>query len=98
MIVSGMFWFGGCVGNICSPFFYKTSQAPGYHSGIASLLAANIIEVGIFFIFRYAYKWENRKKQRLREELHAHGKDIALNDTAFQDITDKENINFEYVY
>lgn len=98
MIVSGMFWFGACVGNISSPFFYKTNQAPSYHLGIGSLLVANIIELGIFMVLRFALRWENIKKQRRREELQMLGHETKLNETAFRDITDKENPNFEYVY
>ncbi|WYZ45719.1 hypothetical protein EsH8_VIII_001035 [Colletotrichum jinshuiense] len=100
MIVSGMIWFGACIGNIASPFFYKTSQAPSYHLGIGSLLVANCLELALFFIFRYAFIWENKRKEKLREELRASGNYVAdeLNATAFTDLTDKENPNFVYVY
>ncbi|KAF4460834.1 hypothetical protein FALBO_12372 [Fusarium albosuccineum] len=100
MIVSGMIWFGACVGNIVSPFFYRTEQAPSYHLGIGSLLVANCIELALFFVFRYSFKWENARKERQREELRAAGNHVAdeLNATAFTDLTDKENPNFEYVY
>lgn len=100
MIVSGMIWFGACVGNIVSPFFYLTSQAPTYQLGIGSLLVANCIEVVLFFVFRYSFKWENKRKERQREAMRAEGDGMTgeLNDTAFRDLTDKENPNFVYVY
>ncbi|CAG9990059.1 unnamed protein product [Clonostachys byssicola] len=102
MIVSGMIWFGSCVGSIASPFFYKTSEAPSYRSGIASLLAANVIEFLLFFVFRYAFIWENGRKEKNRIERQAEGvvDDSAegLNATAFQNLTDKQNPNFRYVY
>ncbi|KAK5989083.1 putative transporter [Cladobotryum mycophilum] len=100
MIVSGMIWFGACIGNIAGPFFYKTNQAPSYHLGIGSLLVANCIELALFFIFRYAFIWENRKKERIRAEMQERGELVAgeLNATAFVDLTDKENPNFVYVY
>jgi hypothetical protein len=100
MIVSGMIWFGACIGNIASPFFYRSEQAPSYHLGIGSLLVANCIELALFFVFRYAFKWENRRKEKQREALRAAGNTVAdvLNATAFTDMTDKENPNFEYVY
>lgn len=100
MIVSGMIWFGACIGNIASPFFYKTEQAPNYPLGIGSLLVANIIEVILFFVFRYVFKRENRLKERQRAELRASGgmENSSLNDTAFTDMTDKQNPNFVYVY
>jgi hypothetical protein len=105
MIVSGMIWFGACVGNIAGPFFYKAEQAPSYHLGIGSLLVANCIELALFFVFRYAFQQENRRKekhrQRWREEEGEEGpraEHVGLNATAFTDLTDKENPNFEYVY
>lgn len=98
-----MIWFGGCVGNIAGPFFYKTDQAPTYHLGIGSLLVANFIDFLLFFVLRYAFKWENRRKAQLLRETVAAGlpvgdPDAALNATAFTDLTDGQNPNFVYVY
>lgn len=102
MIVSGMIWFGSCIGSIVSPFFYRAEQAPSYHLGIGSLLVANCVEFALFFVFRYAFKQENRRKEKQRAALRQSGhlKDTAeaLNDTAFQNLSDKENPNFVYVY
>lgn len=98
MIVSGMMWFGACVGNIASPFFYKSEQAPKYALGIGSLLVANFLELALFFMFRYAYKWENKRKEQIRVQMRQNGEVEALNQTAFMDLTDKENPNFEYIY
>lgn len=100
MIVSGMIWFGACIGNIVSPFFYLTKQAPKYQLGIGSILVANCIELALFFVFRYAFKWENKRKEEKRAAMRANGSFMAdeLNVTAFTDMTDKENPNFEYVY
>ncbi|KAL3952031.1 hypothetical protein ACCO45_013748 [Purpureocillium lilacinum] len=100
MIVSGMIWFGACIGNIAGPFFYKADQAPSYKLGIGSLLVANCIEFALFFVFRYAFIRENRLKEKRREEMRERGELLAdeLNATAFRDITDKENPNFVYVY
>ena len=72
-----------------SPFFYKTDQAPKYGLGIGSLLVCNCIEFALFFVFRYAFIWENKKKQRLRGGVQVSEAD--LNATAFQDLTDKQN-------
>ncbi|KAE8358711.1 MFS allantoate transporter [Aspergillus caelatus] len=100
MIVSGMIWFGVCVGNIASPFFYKTEQAPTYRLGIGSLLVSNCIELLLFFVIRYVFIWENRRKEKAREALRGQeGEDaFTLNVTAFNDLTDKQNPNFVYVY
>ncbi|KAG8405717.1 hypothetical protein J3459_018425 [Metarhizium acridum] len=99
MIVSGMIWFGACIGNIAGPFFYKSDQAPSYRLGIGSLLVANCAELLLFFVFRYAFSGENRRQEKIREVLRENGQLFeTLNVTASQDITDKESPNFVYVY
>jgi hypothetical protein len=46
----------------------------------------------MFGAFRYVYIWENRKKEQLRAEMEASGIIIpSITDTAFSDLTDKEN-------
>lgn len=81
--------FGACIGNIAGPFFYKTEQAPKYQLGIGSLLVANCLEFLLFFAFRYAFKYENRKKQRARDDGTA--RVVSAEETAFSNMTDKEN-------
>jgi hypothetical protein len=101
MIVSGMIWFGACIGNIVSPFFYLTEQAPKYQLGIGSLLVANFIELALFFVLRFAFIRENKRKEIKRAALIESGElddDSTGNATAFTDMTDKENPNFFYVY
>lgn len=99
MIVSGMVWFGACLGNIISPFFYKDDQAPTYQLGIGSLLTANCLETVLLFAFRYAFIWENKKKEKERAAMLESSEGMAaFNETAFKDMTDKENPNFVYVY
>jgi hypothetical protein len=97
-----MIWFGSCIGNIAGPFFYILSQAPSCTLGIGSLLVANGLELILFFVLRYRFIWENKKKERIREEQRAQGIAVddaaGLNATAFQNLTDKENPNFKYVY
>lgn len=97
-----MIWFGSCVGSIASPFFYKSEEAPTYHLGIGSLLVANAIELALFIVLRYAFMWENRRKRERRAELLAQGviegSQEELNATAFQNLTDRQNLNFVYVY
>ncbi|AFR92856.1 hypothetical protein C343_00742 [Cryptococcus neoformans C23] len=97
MIVSGVIWLGACVGNIAGPFFYKSEQAPRYTLGIGSILVCNCLEFLLFFAFRYAFMWENKKKEKLRESRGAVTEE-DFNATAFSNLTDKQNPNFEYVY
>ena len=50
----------------------------------------NCLEFGLFFAFRYAFIWENKRKEALRNGREATNEE--LNATAFQDLTDKQNI------
>jgi hypothetical protein len=78
---------GACIGNIISPFFYLTSQAPKYQLGIGSLLVANCLEFLIFLILRFTFIHENKKKEKAAAERGVTHEDV----TAFSDLTDKEN-------
>ncbi|KAJ2993692.1 hypothetical protein NUW58_g1763 [Xylaria curta] len=46
----------------------------------------------------YSFMWENKRKEKLREQMRQDGSLQSLNQTAMKDLTDKENPNFEYVY
>jgi len=99
MLTSGVIWFGACVGNIAGPFFFRTQDNPQYRLGIGAILVANCLEVAIFIAFRILLPRENRKKDRALEALRATGTyEDNENDTAFADLTDKQNIHFRYVY
>ena len=56
----------------------------------------NCLEVLVFVFLRFAFIWENKRKQKARAGMTV--TDQELNDTAFQDLTDKQNIHFTYVY
>ena len=56
----------------------------------------NCLEVLVFVFLRFAFIWENKRKQKARAGMTV--TDQELNDTAFQDLTDKQNIHFTYVH
>jgi hypothetical protein len=56
----------------------------------------NCLEVLVFVFLRFAFIWENKRKEKARAGMTV--TDQELNDTAFQDLTDKQNIHFTYVY
>jgi hypothetical protein len=59
-----------------------TSVSDLYSSPIASKL-------GLFIAFRYAFIWENKKKQR--RLANGDFAQQSINATAFADLTDKQN-------
>ncbi|KAH0278506.1 MFS general substrate transporter, partial [Aureobasidium melanogenum] len=57
----------------------------------------NCIEFLLFGVLRYAFIWENKRKEKIRLRMRESGEAAALNDTAFSNLTDKQNPNFEVV-
>ncbi|KAE9371729.1 MFS general substrate transporter [Stipitochalara longipes BDJ] len=105
VVTNAMLFLGYCVGNIAGPFFYKTNQSPTYSLGIWSMIFAHLLEVVIVFILRFLLKRDNDKRDVLqgidrtqadREILEEHERDLDA--SAFGDLTDRENLNFRYIY
>lgn len=97
---AGVF-IGYSIGNIAGPFFYKTSQAPTYSLGIWSMIVSHLLEVVVVGLLWILLRWENRRRDRLQgfSELNdGHTREEELDNTAFSDLTDKENLDFRYVY
>lgn len=94
VVTNAMIFLGVCAGNLAGPFFYKDDQAPRYPLGIWSMIVSHFIEIALMLGLRTALAMENRRRDRVQAE----GQELDLNDTAFSDLTDKENLNFRYVY
>jgi len=93
VISSAFLFLGYCTGNIVGPFFYKSDQAPTYRLGIASMIFSHLAEVVVILTLRTMLAWENRRRDKIQQ-----GTERDLSSTAFSDMTDKENLNFRYVY
>lgn len=91
VITNGILFLGYCTGNIAGPFFYKTYQAPTYELGIWSMVVSHLLEVVIVLVLRTLLSYENRRRDRLQAEA---GMERNLDETAFADMTDRENPNF----
>jgi hypothetical protein len=111
VLTNATLFVGMCVGNISGPFFYKTAQAPRYGLGIGSMVVAHVAEVLLILGLRWGLKRENERRERdgvggddrvgdggfgREEEEERRRKD--LDRTAFADLTDRENLNFRYIY
>ncbi|KAI9701630.1 MAG: hypothetical protein M1820_006401 [Bogoriella megaspora] len=79
---------------IQGPFFCKTDQAPSYPLGIWSMIVCHLIEAGLVCTFYVTLSLENKRRDRLYGKVQE--KDI--DETAFGDLTDRENKNFRYVF
>lgn len=102
VVTNAMIFLGVCVGNIAGPFFYKSEQAPGYSLGIWSMIVANLVEIALMIVLGFALAWENRRRDRAQGVVSGSETDyerqLELDRTAFSDLTDKENLNFRYLY
>ncbi|KOC08309.1 putative MFS allantoate transporter [Aspergillus flavus AF70] len=102
VVTNAMIFIGVCAGNIAGPFFYKEAQAPRYPLGIWSMIVSHFVEILLVIVLRTTLAWENRRRDRLQgigpggegEEA----RQWEMDRTAFSDLTDKENLNFRYVY
>ncbi|KAF6813218.1 MFS allantoate transporter [Colletotrichum sojae] len=83
-----------CISNIIGPQFFKAAQAPLYPLGMGAMLVSYALSIFTMLLYML-YCWnENRRRDKLD---HAAGQRVHL-DTDFQDLTDRENIHFRYVW
>ncbi|KAK7901053.1 hypothetical protein LTR67_003339 [Exophiala xenobiotica] len=98
VVTNAVLFLGYCTGNIAGPFFYKTAQAPTYMLGIWSMIVSHLLEVVIIISFYILMKAENKRRDKIQsaQEGGLEGRDLDA--TAFGDLTDRENMNFRYIY
>jgi len=112
VITSATLILGLCAGNIAGPFFYKQAQAPGYSLGIVSMIVGYSVEVCLILILAFLLARDNRARDAMQGIGRIRSANIEdtepaehpeedfrdLNATAFADMTDRENLNFRYVF
>ncbi|TPX16512.1 uncharacterized protein E0L32_003806 [Thyridium curvatum] len=99
-VASGWVFVCYCVGQIAGPQFFKSSQAPSYHSGIVAMLCGFVLNLVLNQVLRLLYVLENRRRDRdlegkSEEELADMKRESELQ--GFEDVTDKHNVMFRYV-
>ncbi|KAI3317743.1 putative MFS allantoate transporter [Xylariaceae sp. AK1471] len=98
VVTNAVLFLGYCTGNIVGPFFYLTSQAPQYELGIWSMIVSHLIEVALIITFWFTLRRENRRRDKLQAAMEGGLEGRDLDTTAFADMTDRENLNFRYIY
>jgi hypothetical protein len=83
---------------IVGPFFYLTNQAPTYELGIWSMIVSHLIEACIIVAFWILMSRENRRRDKIQSAMLGGLEGRDLDSTAFADLTDRENLNFRYIY
>ncbi|ODQ77173.1 hypothetical protein BABINDRAFT_172934 [Babjeviella inositovora NRRL Y-12698] len=94
-VTNCMLFLGYCVGNIAGPFFYKTSQYPKYKLGMGSLLFSHFMEAILAATLGLYLRRENMKRDKA-QGVEA-GAELST-EFAYEDLTDRQNPNFRYVY
>lgn len=94
MYVSVAVWYA--VGNIISPYFFKGSQAPKYPMGIHAMEASFSIMAFTGILYYLMLRIQNKQKQSLtmNDIKHLEYAEQSIDN----DLTDKENHTFVYVY
>lgn len=95
-VASGWVFVCYCVGQIAGPQFFKTTQAPSYHSGIAAMLAGFCLNLALNQVLRVLYVLENKRRDRSiadksEDELAEMRRESDLQ--GFEDVTDKNNVS-----
>lgn len=105
VVTNACLFLGYCTGNIIGPFFYLAKQAPQYELGIWSMIVSHLLEVVLICMFWFMLSKENKRRDRVQghegltaEELMERRKAEGFDRTAFEDLTDRENLNFRYIY
>ncbi|PYH92947.1 hypothetical protein BO71DRAFT_442077 [Aspergillus ellipticus CBS 707.79] len=94
---SGILFIGYCTGNIAGPFFYKTSQKPIYQLGIWSMIVSHILEAICVILLWIHLRGENKKRDA-NQYLNGNMVNSQNCEMALEDSTDKENLDFRYVF
>jgi MFS family permease len=104
VVTNAVLFLGYCTGNIAGPFFYKTEQSPTYPLGIWSMIVAHLLEVVVILLLRVLLARDNKARDRaqgitgLEGEEEKARQERERDETAFSDMTDRENLNFRYIY
>lgn len=82
---------GWAVGNLIAPQIFQVQDAPRYITGFIVHIVVYVVYICLVIVTRFLLVRRNKQKES------ATGAELS-HDLAFQDLTDKENPNFRYVY
>lgn len=83
-------FIGWAVGNLIAPQIFQNSDAPRYLHDFVAHIVIYAVFVALVFLTRVVLMVETRSKEQGSSKIsHA---------LAFEDLTDRKNLNFRYVY
>jgi hypothetical protein len=89
-ITMALLFIGWAVGNLIAPQIFRTSDAPRYLHGFLAHIVIYAVYVALVVVTRLVLVARNRSKDQQSSG--------TFYDFAFNDLTDRENPNFRYVY
>ncbi|RYP90897.1 hypothetical protein DL770_002974 [Monosporascus sp. CRB-9-2] len=89
-----IFWSAG---NTIGPQVFLAREAPKYYTAFATHLGCYSVLVVVLLFFRWHLVRQNKKRDDMAAAGVAEARDENMTH-AFEDLTDRENLNFRYVY
>lgn len=62
------------------------------------MIVSHLIEVCVILALRLLLSRENKRRDRIQSEMPGGLEGRDMDATAFSDMTDRENLNFRYIY
>ncbi|ORY69047.1 MFS transporter [Pseudomassariella vexata] len=95
-VVVSLTFIAWSTGNSIGPQVFRDQNAPRYFPAFAVILTSFVALEAVLVALRYYYVWQNK----IKDGKIARGEAIADVDGihGFEDITDRENVNFRYAY
>ena len=95
--VRSNFAAGWAAGNMAAPQIFQAKDAPRYTHGFIAHMVIYGVYIGLVILTRAILMRRNAQKEKLMRESAVSGTAVS-HDLAFQDLTDRENPNFRYVF
>ncbi|ORY62432.1 major facilitator superfamily domain-containing protein [Pseudomassariella vexata] len=95
-VASGWVFVCYCIGQICGPQFFKSTEAPEYHGGIVAMLCGFVLNLVLNQVLRLLYILENKRRdQGLEGKSENEIADMKRESDVqgFEDVTDKYNVS-----
>lgn len=90
-IASSGLYIGYCFGNFVGPLIFYSNEKPYYHTGFITCVVTSIVAA----LLMLTYQWVCRNENKKRDSTGVmEGFDNAYED----DLTDKKNPQFRYIY
>lgn len=94
--VVAMNFIAWCVGNSIGPQVFLKWDAPRYFIAFATHMGCYVLLIIVIVFLRFNLTLRNKKKDTLAAQVAEANDEHLVH--AFDDLTDKENPNFRYVY